>query len=156
MSCAPNQVATFNYAIWSAIYPELATSIPQAQARGYWYQAQLYCDNSPTSVIRDLTQREILLGMMTAHIAALRAPLNGQPSSPLVGRITNATQGSVSVATQNDYPAGTAQWFQQTKYGAEFYAATAQYRSMRYVPGPVPIVEPYGNKFPGPWWNGFY
>ena len=37
--------------------------------------------------------------------------------------------------TENLYPPGSAQWWQQTKYGAAFWAATSQYRGMRYVPG---------------------
>jgi hypothetical protein len=116
----------------------------------YFNEAQLYCDNTPTSLIRDASpggQREMMLNMVTSHIAALNAPIGGQPSSPLVGRISNAAQGSVSVATQNDYPPGTVQWFQQTKYGAAFWAATAQFRTMHYVPGRIPGVDPYGGGF---------
>lgn len=132
-------VVIFNYEIWSHIYPELAASVTQPQAQIYFNEATLYADNTPQSVVRDLTQRTVLLGMLTAHIAALRAPLNGQPSSPLVGRISSGTQGSVSVQTQLDMPAGSAQWFAQTKYGLQFWQATVQYRSMRYVPGPQPF-----------------
>jgi hypothetical protein len=135
-------VVTFSFADWSSMYPELAASVTQSQAQMYFYQAQLYCDNTPTSVITDTSQggeREILLNMMTAHVAALNASLNGQPSSPLVGRISNASQGSVSVATQMDMSPGSAQWYNQTKYGAAYWAATAKYRTMRYVPGPQPF-----------------
>jgi hypothetical protein len=146
-----SDVAVFSYPYWSAAYPELAASVAQPQAQGYWDQATLYCDNSPQSLIRDLTQRAVLLGMVTAHIAALRAPLNGQPSSPLVGRISNATQGSVNVTTQFDQPAGSAQWFAQTKYGAAYWQATVQYRTMRYVPGPQPFRRGPVGVFGNPW-----
>jgi hypothetical protein len=112
-------------------------------AQQYFFEAQLYCDNTACSPIRDASQRAILLNMVTAHIAALNAPIDGQPSSPLVGRIANATQGSVTVATQMDVPPGSAQWFAQTKYGAAFWAATAQYRTMQYIPGPAYIPDPY-------------
>lgn len=147
MTCASGGVVAFSYPDWSARYPELAFSVSQPLAQQYFNEATLYCDNSPASVIRDLSQRSMLLNMMTAHVAALNAPLNGQASSPLVGRISNAAQGSVSVATQNDYPPGTVQWYQQTKYGAAFWTATAQFRTMRYVPGCVPGVDPYGGSF---------
>lgn len=143
-------VVAFSYADWSAMYPELAASVSQPQAQGYFYQAQLYCDNTPTSLITDTSrngEREMLLNMMTAHIAALNAPLNGQSSSPLVGRISGATEGSVSVQTQMDMPAGSAQWFNQSKYGAAFWAATAKYRTMRYVPGRVPPANPWDRPF---------
>jgi hypothetical protein len=139
-------VVTFTYADWSTRYPELAASVALPLAQLYFNEAQMYCDNTPQSPIRDASQggqREILLNMVTAHIAALNAPLNGQASSPLVGRISNATQGSVSVQTQNDYAPGTVQWYQQTKYGAAYWAATAAYRTMRYIPGRPRNMDPY-------------
>lgn len=137
-----NGVVVFDYAAWSARYPEFS-SVMQATAQQYFYEAQLYCDNTPCSIVRDLCERSILLNMVTAHIAALNAPLNGQPSSPLVGRISNATEGSVSVGAQMDMPPGSAQWFNQTKYGAAYWQATAQFRSMLYVRGPVPVANPF-------------
>ena len=152
MSCVYGGIVTFSYEDWSAAYPELSNYVFQPQAQQYFNQAQLYCDNTPRSPITDSSvggQRETLLNMLTAHIAALNAPLIGQPSSPLVGRISNATQGSVSVATQYDQPAGSAQWFSQTKYGAAYWAATAQFRSMTYVPGYAPFNNRRG--FGNPW-----
>ncbi|MDB5777605.1 MAG: hypothetical protein JWP38_3738 [Herbaspirillum sp.] len=134
----------FNYATWAVRYPELAVSVAQPLAQEFFNEAQMYCDNTPTSIVCDLTQRTTLLSMMTAHIAALNAPIGGQPASPLVGRISSASEGSVSVQTQNDYPPGTVQWFQQTKYGSAFWATSAQFRSMQYVAGRVPAANPWG------------
>lgn len=131
----------FDYVIWAARYPELAAWVGQPLAQAYFAEATLYCDNTPTSVITDPGQRAVLLGMVTAHIAALNAPLNGQPSSSLVGRIGQATEGSVTVQTTLDMPPGSAQWFAQTKYGAAFWQATASFRTIRYVPG--------SSRFPG-------
>lgn len=136
-------VVAFDYGAWSGRYPELSGSVTQATAQQYFLEAELYCDNTPTSIVRDLCLRAILLNQVTAHIAALNAPLNGQPSSPLVGRISNATEGSVSVATQMDVAPGSAQWFAQTKYGAAYWQATTQFRSMLYVGGPVPVANPF-------------
>lgn len=139
-------IVAFDYSAWATRYPELSASVSQPLAQQYFNEAQLYCDNTACSPIRDDSlggQRSMLLNMVTAHIAALNAALNGQASSPLVGRISNAAEGSVSVQTQNDYPPGTVQWWQQTKYGASFWAATAQYRTMRYIPGPEYIPDPY-------------
>jgi Protein of unknown function (DUF4054) len=144
-----NGVVVFDYSAWAARYPELASSVSQSLAQQYFNEAQLYCDNTPCSVIRDLCIRALLLNMVTAHIAALNAPLDGQPSSPLVGRINSATEGSVSVGTQLDMPPGSAQWYAQTKYGLAFWQATAQFRAMRYVPGPVPPVNPWGLGYRG-------
>jgi hypothetical protein len=146
MTC---NVVTFDFSIWSARYPELiAAGVTQPVADQYFFEAQLYCDNTPQSPVQNLIQRAVLLGMVTAHIAALNAPLNGQPSSPLVGRISGATQGSVSVQTEYQAP-GSAAWFSQSKYGAAFWQATAQFRTMHYVPGRAPFNNRGG--FGNPW-----
>jgi len=134
------------------MWPQLAQSVGSAQAQGYWQEAQLFCDNSPTSIIDNIAPaytRTTLLNYATAHIATLRAviinPANGLPSqpSPLVGRINVATEGSVTVNAQNDYPPGSSQWWQQTQAGAFFWAASSKYRMMTYVPGPRNAVNPY-------------
>jgi len=136
----------FSFVNWAARYPELA-QVGQPTAQAMFNEAQLYCDNTTTSIIPNCAPaypRTTFLNMLTAHLVALNSALNGTPSSPLVGRISNATEGSVTVATQNDYPPGSAQWFQQSKYGAAFWAATAQYRTMHYVPGPRGLGNPWG------------
>jgi len=142
-------MVTFVYADWAARYPELATYVNAQQAQLFFNEAQLYCDNTTSSPVADLTQLTMLLYMMTAHIAALNAAL-GSPSSPLVGRINSATQGSVSVQTQLDMPAGSAQWFAQTKYGIAYWQASAQFRRFTYVRGKSPYarMDPFS-----PWRN---
>jgi hypothetical protein len=140
-------VVVFDYSAWALRYPELASSVTQPLAQQYFDEAQLYCDNTPCSPVQNLPQRAVLLNMLTAHIAALNAPFSGQASSPLVGRIGSATEGSVSVQTTLDMPAGSAQWFAQTKYGLAFWQATAQFRTMHYVPGPVPPIDPWAARY---------
>lgn len=142
-------IVVFDYATWLLRYPEFS-SVGQPLAQLYFNEAQLYCDNTVCSLVTDGSpggQRAMFLNMLTAHIAALNAVISGQPSSPLVGRISSATEGSVSVQTQNDYPPGSAQWFQQTKYGAAYWQASAQFRTARYVPGPAAIVDPFAPYF---------
>jgi len=63
-------------------------------------------------------------------------------------KINNASEGSVSVQTENDYPPGSVQWFQQTRYGSAFWAATIAYRSVHYLSNKKPVVGA------GPWWGG--
>ncbi|KAG1434388.1 hypothetical protein G6F55_014548 [Rhizopus delemar] len=71
----------------------------------------------------------------------------GQSPSGLVGRVSSATEGSVSVSSDYSAPAGSAQWYLQTPYGAMYWEATAWLRVGRYVPGPigyaVPVVIPW-------------
>ena len=138
MDCA-GAVVTFNYNAWSQRYPEFA--ITEALAQLYFNEATLYMDNTGCGPVQDLPTLTTLLNMVTAHIAWINAPqVNGQPNnapgsipgSPLVGRIGNATQGSVSVQIEMPDQPGSAAWWQSTKYGAAFWQATAQYRMFRY------------------------
>ncbi len=143
-------IVTFNFALWIQRYPEFA-SLSSSLAQLYFNEAGLYCDNTDASPCpADPTTsfpRVNYLWMLTAHIAALNAPVGSTPASPLVGRINSASEGSVSVQAQNDYAPGTVQWFQQTKYGSAFWAATRRFRSFVYQPGyPNPAPVP-GNPF---------
>ena len=146
----PSNVVTFDYTGWSARYPELAASVNSTLAQLYFNEAQLYCDNTPCGLVPNIApayQRQTFLNMLTAHIAALNAPLivanTPQPSNPLVGRISNATEGSVSVTVQMDLPAGSAQWYAQTKYGIAYWQASSAFRTMHYVPGGPAWINPW-------------
>lgn len=137
-------VAVFDYVAWLLRYPEFG-SVPQQLATMYFGEAGLYLSNTDQSPVQNVNQRLTFLNMLTAHIAALNAPINGQPSSPLVGRITSATEGSVTVQATMDYPPGSPQWFGQTKYGSAFWQATASLRTARYFAPPPRRFES------GPW-----
>ena len=133
----------FDYSLWAARYPELAASVSQSLAVMYFSEAQLYCDNTGCSLIDDTNgARTIILNMLTAHIAAL----NGPSSTPLVGRISSATEGSVSVQTDFQVP-GSAAWYAQTKYGAAAWQAMLPYRTARYIPGPRPRLNGLGHRW---------
>lgn len=127
-------VVAFDYAIWSARYPELVATTPPAAAQRYFQEATLYLSNTESSPVRDVSRRALLLDMLTAHIAALNGGVNGQAASPLVGRISSATEGSVSVTVDSLGGGANAAWFMQTKYGAAYWQLTASMRTFRYVP----------------------
>lgn len=135
-------VVVFNYATWIARYPEFV-AVTEPTATLYFNEATIYLNNTDCSLVVDTSKRAVLLNMLTAHIAALNAKgPTGQPSNPLVGRIDSATEGSVSVHA--DMPASpSAAWFMQTSYGAAYWQATSQYRTARYIPGPVTPI-PFG------------
>jgi len=135
MSYPQQQIVTFNYGNWSIRYPELAAWVGQPQAQQFFNEAQQYCDNTPCSIVQNIDQRTIFLNQLTAHITALNAPITNEPSSPLVGRISNAIEGSVTVAAQMDVPQGCPQWYAQTKYGIAYWVASAAFRTMHYIPG---------------------
>lgn len=135
----------FDYNSWALRFPEISNWVNATLATMYWQEATMLCDNTATSPISDVVQRAILLNLLTSHIAALNAPLGGQASPNLVGRISDATEGSVTVRAQMDMPPGSAQYYAQTKYGSQYWAATAQYRSARYIAAPVRNFQPYGS-----------
>lgn len=97
--------------------------------------AALMLNNSYSSVVQDEPTRASLLNLLTAHITALLNGVNGQPPSGVVGRISEAVQGSVTVQTEFRTDSEAAAFFVQTQWGAMFWQATTVYRRFRYVPG---------------------
>lgn len=139
-------VVVFDPAAFKQRYPEFST-VSDALLSDYFAEATIYLDNTDCSRVQDVDVRRMLLWMLVAHIAAINAGVNGEGASPLVGRINNATEGSVSVGTDMGAVPFTATWFLQTKYGAAFWQATAPFRTMRYVPGRSHEIT-YRNRFP--------
>lgn len=144
----------FDYGTWSLRYPEFTQTVNAGLAQLYFDEACMFLENSACSRVIDNRpggERAMLLNMLVAHIAALNAGTNGSAASALVGRISGATQGTVSVRTDMGSPgssAGSAAWYQQTKYGAAFWQTTAGFRlGGRYKPGPQPyfgVNRPFG------------
>ena len=136
-------VVVFNYASWIARYPEFSVlangADPTVVAPLCFDEACIYLNNTDASLVRSVAVRTVLLNMLTAHIMQLNFGSNGQTPTAMVGRVSSATEGSVSVSTAMDTP-GSAAWFEQTKYGSAYWQASAQFRMMRYVPPPL---QPY-------------
>jgi hypothetical protein len=136
-------VVTFDYDAWVALFPEFA-SVSEATATAYFNMTTPWVDNTALGYVSDLNVRATLLNFLVAHIAAILNGVNGQVASPLVGRVSNATEGSVSVAT--DFPTTiNGAWLNQTKYGALFWAASAPYRTMVYAAPLQPFFIPFVN-----------
>lgn len=101
-----------------------------------------------------------LMYLVTAHVAWLMSPkdANGNPATEgstagggLVGRISQATQGSVNVTLEmNSSSSGPQEaWWNQTRYGAFAYVAMAGFRTARYTVSPTRVGGPV---FPAaPW-----
>ena len=120
-------VAAFDLAAFRARYPEFS-AVADATLGAYFLEAGLYLDNTDGSPVINLGTRLMLLNMLVAHIAALGA-------AALVGRISSASEGSVSVSADMGPVTGSSAWFLQTKYGSSFWQASARYRTFRYYPG---------------------
>jgi hypothetical protein len=142
---------SFDYGLWCLRFPELA-SVPETLADQYFLDACDQFNNSARVGITDPARRLRLLNLLTAHLAKLNATINGVAPSGMVGRVSSAAEGSVSVST--DFASGgSAQeaYYSQTPYGVQFWASTAGLRMARYLPGPgqqIPLsmykFRPYG------------
>jgi hypothetical protein len=153
----PAGSVAFDWSFFSTRYAELA-SAGIALAQLYFNEACLYCDNTAASPVKDSSvggQRYLFLHMITAHVAALNMPVatasGTTPSSPLVGRISSATEGSVTVQAEFKVPEGTPQFWAQTKYGVAFWVAALPYRQFFYIVGPKRQFDPYPYSRPDYW-----
>lgn len=133
----------FNYQAWLARFPEFRSTVPGDTAQALFNEAQVYCRNDGGGPVRSALVQTTLLNYVTAHLAMLYFGTCADPPNSLVGRVSNATEGSVSVATEMDFPPGTPQWWMQTKYGASFWSASISYRNMRYIPHPTRVFNPF-------------
>lgn len=138
-------VVVFNPTSFKLRYPEFNT-VSSTVLQMYFDEATLYLNNTDRSLVQDVVIRSLLLNMIVAHISALNSGVNGQSPSGIVGRINSATEGSVSVGADYGLVTASQAWYLQTKYGAEYWAATTRYRRMRYVVGrsysPTPQINP--------------
>lgn len=132
-------VAVFDYSVWSILYPTLAPKVPQPVAAAYFSQAGLYLNNTDDSIVSDVGARTQLFYLLVSHIAALNGATPASEAG-LVGRISEASQGSVTIKTDLSASPGSEQWYVQTPWGFQYWEATAQYRNAQYIPGEQPFL----------------
>lgn len=125
-------IVVFDPAAFKVAYPQFVT-VPDGQLTNYFNLATMYLSNTECSIVTDVAKRSTLLSLLVAHIGFLSGALNPGGVPGLVGRVSGATEGSVSVTT--DFPANpNGAWFNQTSWGAMFWQATLSLRSFRYRP----------------------
>lgn len=153
--CGPSnpQLGTvvFDPVAFVAMFPEFST-IPQPALSGNFIGATQLLNNSCSSAVKDAPTREYLLNLLVAHITKLLNGSNGEAPTDVVGRISEAQQGSVTVRSEYGGARNTNEgeaYFLQTKYGAQYMKMTSQYRTMRYYAPPQRCYGPnfygYGN-----------
>ena len=125
----------FDPTAFKARYPEFA-AVPDATLTACFMEAGLYLSNADNSPVQNLTRRATLFNMLTAHVAYLGGLLSADGMPRPVGRVSQASEGSVSAAFEGP-PPGSAQWFQQSQYGASFWQATSSLRGFRYLAQPT-------------------
>ena len=125
----------FDPAAFKARYPEFA-AVGDPLLQACFGEAGLYLSNTDNSPVQNVTRRAVLLNMLTAHIAALGGALSSDGQPRPVGRVSSATEGSVSASMEYLAP-GSSAWFAQTQYGAAFWQSTTSLRGFRYIAQPT-------------------
>ncbi len=136
-------IVILNWWVWQQEYPELANRVTEAQAQAFFVRAGQLCNNTPDSPIPYCDKagspvRAIILGLLVAHMTVLFGPDADVNAPP--GRITNASEGSVSAAFDLGPQTASSAWWNQTKYGALAWMMTAPYRTFRFYPAPNPYL----------------
>lgn len=145
----------FSLELWQQRYPALYAA---AGAVAIQANAALATQFLSPATVRSPTRYLELLGLATAHLVqlGLGSVTSGQVPGPqqenasftpavaagsavsepvLVGRITSARMGSVTVQADAGPVTGSQAWWVQTPYGAAFWAATTSLRTGFYIAG---------------------
>lgn len=134
-------VVIFDPAEFRALYP--AVKATDAQLFEYFAIAETFLDNTPCSLVKDVAQRKRLLYLLVAHIASLMGM--AEDGNPIVGRMSSATEGTVSVSFDYGTMGNNERWYLQTPWGAMYWQLTKKYRSAVYRMGirPMPVDRSY-------------
>lgn len=120
-----------------AMFPEFS-NVTDAQLPYLFDQSNDYLNNSECSLVEDAVKRERLLYLLMAHLAYMRyGDANGNGGTGLVGRLSSATEGSVSVSSEAGQVEFRYMWYTQSPYGMDYWQATKVYRMANYYPGTV-------------------
>lgn len=134
-------VVVFDPAEFRLLYPSITATDEQLEM--YFAMAETFLDNTECSIVKDLDARKRLLYLLVAHIGLLNTMAEG--GNPVVGRISNATEGTVSVGLDYGTMGNNERWYLQTPWGAMYWQLTKKYRSMVYRLGiaPMPVQRTY-------------
>ncbi|CAI3941835.1 unnamed protein product [Commensalibacter communis] len=120
----------FNCAKWRGQYPSLSLYSDE-QINGFASQIPLYFSDCNNQWGLCPAKKEQLEFLIVAHLATLdKRNSNGG----LVGAITNASEGSVSLGTTMGNLGNIPAFWSQTNYGIAFWEATKFMRSGKYIP----------------------
>lgn len=126
-------IVTFDPDAFTTQYPAFA-KVTSVALQNNFNLATLQLNNSWCSVVQDEPTRQMLLYLLTAHITALLNGVNGKGPAGIVGRVSSATEGSVTASV--DYlsnPTEAEAYLTQTPWGAQFWRSTVTYRTAQYV-----------------------
>lgn len=130
-------VVIFDPVAFKEAFPEFA-DVSNARLQLVFTSATAFLDNTDASVIVDGDRRSAIFFWLVAHLLTLGGTgvIGASNSGPtgVVGRLSSATEGSVSSSFDMGVPMGAgAAWWNQTQYGATAWMLLAPFRSFRYV-----------------------
>lgn len=134
-------VVVFDVDEFRELYPTITATDPQLE--DYFAIAETFLDNTKCSIVRDLKARKRMLYLLVAHIATLTGM--AEQGNNVVGRISNATEGTVSIGLDYGTMGNNERWYLQTPWGAMYWQLTKKYRSAVYRLGlqPMPVQRSY-------------
>lgn len=134
-------VVVFDPDEFRLLYPSITATDEQLEM--YFAMAETFLDNTECSIVKDLDARKTMLYLLVAHIALLSQ--QAEKGNPVVGRISNATEGTVSIGLDYGTMGNNERWYLQTPWGAMYWQLTKKYRSMVYRLGiaPMPVQRTY-------------
>lgn len=123
MAIVELKIATFR-----AIYPEFS-NISDDLLPFLFDNATDYLDNTEMSLVAQSDKRERLLYLLMAHLAYMRyGDKDRNGGSGMVGRVSSASEGSVSVSSDLGQVEFRSAWYTQSPYGMDYWQATKVYR----------------------------
>lgn len=128
-------IVVFDIVKFRAMFPQYS-NVPDAQLPLLFDQSTDYLNNSEYSLVIDAVKRERLLYLLMAHLAYMRFGDNKGNGGPgMVGRLSSASEGSVSVSSDAGQVEFRYMWYTQSQYGMDYWQATKVYRMANYYPG---------------------
>jgi len=138
-------IVTFDEAAFLARFPMFsawATANPGQLQERFNEVTAIYINNGPMARVLDVTERSYLINYAIAHVLTVEGALadptttDASAAAGRVGRVSSASEGTVSAQLDMGAVPGTAAWWMQTQFGAAYWNATAKYRTVRYARPP--------------------
>jgi Protein of unknown function (DUF4054) len=118
----------FDFDSWITRYPEFANVCPNTAAT-YFDEASAYFNPTDGSIVKNYVIRKAAMWALIAHIAALAS----KDRQGIVGRVAEASEGTVRTKLEMGPSTNANDWFKQTQYGASFLRMVAPYTLAHYV-----------------------
>lgn len=130
-------IVVFDPAAFKLAFPEFGAVTDARLTMLFGIAQTTLLDNTDNSPVMALDTRTNLFYLLVAHLLSVfgAGTATSTDDTTPVGRLSQATEGSVSSSFEYNIPDGSmlAAWYLQSPYGALYWTAVAPYRSARYV-----------------------